>query len=160
MDIFLIKCYPNWTQGLEVGQITYIKPLSEVRCWNNFRENHSFLAFFCEKLLYWIWSKTERRYSSLYWVITNLGCFVIYNINLQNLRLRKIGRIEWNSEIRCLDKGLRVQETFLDNRETRAPDNHILRTYNRSFILTQQLTNYMSPEDIPKPQSIISCIQE
>jgi hypothetical protein len=30
----------------------------------------------------------------------------------------------------------------------------------RLFILKQQLTNYMSTEDIPKPQSVISCFQE
>jgi hypothetical protein len=55
----------------------------------------------------------------------NRGIFVIYNTNSQNFRLRKIGRIEWNSEIGCPHKSLRVQETCLDKREKRASDTII-----------------------------------
>jgi hypothetical protein len=54
--------------------------------------------------------------------LRNWENFLIYKIISQNLRLRKIGSIEWNSEIRCPDKSLRVQETFLDKREKRPSD--------------------------------------
>jgi hypothetical protein len=54
--------------------------------------------------------------------LRNWEDFVIYNVNSQNLRMRKIGSMEWNSEARCPDKSLRLQETFLDKREKRPSD--------------------------------------